>query len=336
MNRKIFNNLCTYAQKTNLDKLVISAAEKNIIIDGYQKNGTSRRFLLPKKLEQEFFINLQKILAISPGELMTEKRGKIKRSLDHLNYRLSVLPDNKREKIIINIIKPSLELWRLEQLGLSRADLKNLKLSCQKKSGLIIISSPPAQGKSSTLRALLLYLNSSDLSIYSLEDHPPYKLPGVSTMSARPENLERILRQDSDCLLIDNLDQPALLKGALRAAASGRLVIGSLTADNSWEALQKVWQINLPARLKLDSLKLIINQRLAKLSRQPKINNSNHRQLIGLFELFKLSPTLKNIILTKPELNNQKFLDKLKKTALKEGFRSWEDDKNQKIKEGLL
>lgn len=336
MNRKIFNNLCAYAQQAGLESLAISEGEKQVTIDGYQANGESRRLLLPKKLEEEFFSNLQKIFNIQPGELISEKSGQIKKRSGAFKYRLSTLPGRKHEKIIINLIKPTPELWRLNQLGLSRADRQDLKLVLQKNSGLIILSSPFGQGKSSTLRSLLLNANSDDLVIYSLDNHPLYKLPGVNLLPAKPEYLEKILQHDADWIFIDDLDQPGMLEAAVRAASTGRLVIGTLVAKDVFEAYDKIQELNLPLRLKLESVKLIINQRLAKLRRRPKLGQLNQRQTIGLFEVLKLSPTIKKTILSNQKLTGPKRQEKIKAAAIKEGFKSWTEDKAQKIKEGLL
>lgn len=87
----------------------------------------------------------------------------------------------------------------------------------------------------------------------------------------------------------------------------------------------------MPLKLKLDSLKLIINQRIADLKR------TNKRRAIGLFEVLELTPSFKKYLNeNKLETNKEKFWEKLGRLALKDGYEPLSFDRLKKIRDGLL
>jgi len=201
---------------------------------------------------------------------------------------LTILPAENNERIIINLINRPKRLFRLNQLGLQTADLRDLKKILKLRSGLIIISSPPGGGKSATLYSLLNALKPPELNIYLLSASE-LDLPGINQIKPSALNWEKINNHDSDIIGVDDLNEDWVLTNAFKAAAAGRLVLGTMTAENVQEVQTKINQIKLPVKLKMASLRIIINQRLAKLKR-PQPKSKDKRTEIGLFEILKLSP----------------------------------------------
>lgn len=289
MSKKIITSLFAYAAQTGAKNLVISGQADKISLDCHLPNGQTKRLSLPKKLEREFFANLQQIMSIAPGELFAHKYQKITDKKGDWKYYLTVLPEGKQEKIIISLVSQPKKDWRLSQLGLKTADLKEIKNMISRRSGLIIVSSPPNHGKSTTLYSLLPLLNHSAVNIYALDNNTPTNYPGLNQLAATKINWEKILQHDSDIIFADDLNEDWSLANALRAAASGRLVLGTITAETPLTVLEKIAALNLPNKLKLENLKLIINQRLVNLKRPASKNKLNDRQLIGSFKLLKLA-----------------------------------------------
>jgi type II secretory ATPase GspE/PulE/Tfp pilus assembly ATPase PilB-like protein len=336
MGKKIIANLFNYARQEGIDNIVI-ASDADRVSFYCSCLGKARRDLsLPKKLEQEFLANLRQILAIAPGELMAKKYYKIKSWNGQLNFYLTVLPSGAGEKIIIDIINRPQPLWRLGQLGLQSVDLKEMKRISQLRSGLVIVSSPFRGGKSATFYSLLLSLNNPSWNIYLLSENYPYEISGVNHLAPTAANWEKLLSHDCEAIFADDLDGPENLTLALRAASTGRLIIGTLTADDSGAVLDKILKIKLPLRLKLDALKVIVNQRLENLKKSRRGTRSGERQAIGLFEILKLTPELKEKILAVEGEKGEKTALKIKSLIRKSGFRPLESDRRQKIKDGLL
>jgi type II secretory ATPase GspE/PulE/Tfp pilus assembly ATPase PilB-like protein len=286
MSQKIITNLLNYAHQAGVSDLVITSQPEQIALDCYLPAGAQRHLTLPKKLEQEFFHNLRQILQIAPGELISRQYRQVATTAGEINLYLTILPDGNEEKIILNIINRPPQLWRLNQLGLRYADLRAVKKILSQPAGLVLITSPAGQGKSSTLYALLLELNDPSANIYLLAQHPPFTIPGVNLLNPTPANWERVRQHDSNIIFADSLDSAGALARAVNLAATGRLVIGTLTASDQRAALQQLDQLDLPKSLKSANLKMIISQKLSKLSRPANKQSASDRQLIGSFTLW--------------------------------------------------
>jgi type II secretory ATPase GspE/PulE/Tfp pilus assembly ATPase PilB-like protein len=314
--------------------LTITSRPHQISFDYLPADGVRREFSLPKKLEQNFIGNLRQILAVAPQELIVKKYCRLNDRQGRLAFYLTILPDGQGEKIIININNRENDIWRLNQLGLQTADRHALQKAICGRSGLIIVSSPPDGGKSTTLRSLLAELNDPRLNIYFLSENLPIELPGINLLANRPANWDKIIRHDCEIIAVDDLDEAGSLEKALRAAASGRLVLGTMTGDDSFEILNKLLAVNLPLKLKLDGLKMIASQRLADLKRSG--TKKNQRQKIALFEILSLNADLKKFLSETNSDETREFAAALEKIALTSGFRPWTTDRRQKIKDGLL
>jgi len=336
MSQKIIAKIFNYAASEGADNLVIAKRSGQLILDCYFSDREKQTLVLPKKLEPELFASLRKIMSIAPGEFASQKYGRLPHKSGGLNFYLTILPENSEEKIIINIVKKPPVLWRLKRLGLQSPDLRIIQAGLKAKSGLIIASSPDNQGRSTTLNSLLLELSDENKSIYYLNNQTEYEIPGVASLDNSAANWDKLLRLDSEIIFADGLDDDGSLESALRAAVSGRLVLGTMKADSVWEVLEKIEAAKLPLKLKLDSLKIILNQRLAALKRPPRKNNRDSRQKIALFETLKVTPPLKKFLI---ESKDQAFKTgqlKLEKIAAQEGFRPLDADRLKKKKEGLI
>lgn len=334
MSQKIIANIFNYAAREDARRLVIARRPDHLAVDYHFEGGDQQSFRVPKKLEEDFLANLRKILAIAPGELSGDKYCKIADKNSCLTFRVTILPDKNGEKIIINIIGRTVKPWRLSQLGLQAADLKTLRTVKRLRSGLILIAAPDGHGKSATLFSLLSLLNDPQLNIYFLSRYPEPEITGINRLKLTAANWEKVLRHDSDIIAADNLDGPSLSQ-ALRAAATGRLVLATISADNAFAALSAILKNQAPLKLKLDGLKMIIGQNLLGW-RQPKSRSARNRSGIGVFEILKITPNLKKFILNNETAPDKKFWEKLATLAAQEGFRPLEFDRRQKTKDGLL
>jgi len=337
MSKKIIKNLFNYALKEGASDLVITDAKDSLAIAYRFPDGSERFFDLPKKIEENLVKALRQLLMISPGELTVQKPCKISAKNQNFNFYLSILPDQNQEKIIIKIINKSSKNWRLKQLGLQLNDLRALKTSLKKRSGLILVSSPVDAGKSATLLALAQEINKENLNTYILEKNPSSRIPGINYLEPTPANWSSVLRHDSDLFIVDDLAAPENLRNALRAAGSGRLVLGALKADSSFEALYRSLTIDLPWKSKIDSLKLIVNQRVFEMKRKKTLRKKIGRQTIGVFEILDLNPSLKEILLAgEKEFQQKNFWKKFLTLAQATGFRPLAQDLSKKIKDGFL
>jgi len=336
MNKKIAAGLFRHASESGVKNMVIASRKSKVVMDYYFSDGTSRSFSLPQKMEQELFADLRQLLNINPGELASEKLVRLAGPQGRLDFHVTITPDRDKEKIMISILDRNQRNWRLNQLGLQNSQKKEINNFLNRRSGLLIVSSPPGHGKSATAFALAAETDSEKKDIYALEDWPETTLDGVNSLKQTPDNWARILKHDSDFIVADSLENEENLKNAFRAAESGRLVVGTMAADSSFEVLAKILKIDLPLKLKLDNLKMIINQRLEELNASLRHRRKNIRLSIGLFEILKMTPRLKTLITKGGDKTDRKFWENLITAAINEGFQPLETDRKKKTKSRII
>ncbi len=336
MSQKIITKIFNYANTEGAEHLVIHKHDNRLVLDCFCPGTDKQSLILPKRLEKEFLSSLRKITSIAPDELVSQKYCKLPHKNGCRYFYLTILPEAGSEKVIINFVKKSPTLWRLSQLGLQRADLQTLKKSLARKSGLVLISSPEGSGKSATLNALLLEMGDSSRSAYALMKYRAYDIPGITTMGSNPRNWDKIMKIDSQVIYSDDLDNAESLKEACQAAASGRLVFGAISAENCLVAIEKIMACPLPLKLKLDNLKIITNQRLAVLKRSKRLKNQHQRKTIGLFEVLKVSPAVREFLINHEGQNLKMHQEELAKLILQDGFVPLASDRQQKTRDGLI
>lgn len=339
MSKKIIANLFNYAAREGARDLVIEDTPDRLALSYHFHDGEQRSFGLPKKLEKDLGKTLRQVLKLAPDELTAKKYCKLEDKNYQLSFYLTISPSGMGEKIIINIIPKGRNLLRLKQLGLQRRSLGLVQKNLKRRSGLILISAPHGQGKSTTLYSLAQELNTPSRGLYFLGGLPEYKLDGVNYLNANKNNWAKVLNLDSDIIMAEiNSEEDFRLAGS--AAATGRLVLATINANSVWEVLSAYFKLKLPLKLKLDSLKLIINQRLAPLKRT-RTNKSKRTKIqrneIGLFETLELTPAINKYILdAAADKNKDKFWEKLGRLALKDGYEPLSFDHQNKTKNGIL
>jgi type IV pilus assembly protein PilB len=334
MINKTFSSLFNFAKQEKAERIVISGSASGHSCRCHLPDGEEAIFNLPKKLENDLAENLRALLKIAPGELASGKYCQLRDKNNNFNFQLSILPDKFGEKIIISIIQEDKKFLSLSQLGWQKDNLEILKSASNSRSGLIVISSPERQGRSTSLQAILNNINHENKNIYFL-GHSEFNTQGINFLENTSENWNRVLGHDSDiiALEIEEGDQETL-KRALTAASTGRLVIATIKSINALQALYKILKSDLPLKLILDNLKIITGQELIALKRQTA---KTKRKRIGVFETFVPRPETINFI-TKNQKNlaTAKFWEDFFQLAANDGYQPLIIDKNQKKKDGLV
>lgn len=339
MSKKIISNIFNYAVQEGVKDMVIEKLPKKISINYLFPDGEERAFTLPEKLEEELRATLRQVISLAPDDLTVKKYCKLKNKSGYFNFYLTILPSRNGEKMIVNLVPKENKSLRLKQLGLQSKDVKVLQAAIKHHSGLILIGSPAGQGKGTTLYSLLQELDTIGRSSYFLGDGLEYHLDNINCLTNTKNNWNRVLNLDSD-VIITEIGKEEDLNNTFMAAATGRLILATINANSVWEIMLAVLKLKFPLKLKLDSLRLITNQRVVPLERshlKMAYRKANERQNIGLFELLTVSPTIKKFLL-KEEGNKAKenFWKNLSRLALKNGYEPLGYDKQKKIKNGLI
>jgi type II secretory ATPase GspE/PulE/Tfp pilus assembly ATPase PilB-like protein len=189
-----------------------------------------------------------------------------------LNLRVETVPSFYGMDAVLRLFNLKVELFKLENLGLSAEESKVVNAIVERPTGLVMIVGPTGSGKTTTLYSLINTLNSTDRKIITLEDPVEYNIPGVVQIPVSgqlesksfAEKLRSVLRLDPDVVMVGEIRDADTAKTALQAALTGHLVLSTFHADNAAAALTRMIDMVGVNPLFASSIRLIMSQRLVR------------------------------------------------------------------------
>jgi len=221
--------------------------------------------------------NLLTRIKIISGMNITESRlpqdGAIKNLSDQidLDLRVSSLPTNEGEKIVIRILNYTMSSSGLENLGLSEKNLEKINKLIKMPNGIILVAGATGSGKSTTVYSILQILNTVSKNIITVEDPVEMKIEGINQVQVMSDigltfgaTLRSILRQDPDIIMIGEIRDDETARIAVRASITGHLVLSTIHTNNSLNTIERLLDMEVERYLLGSALTGIISQRLVK------------------------------------------------------------------------
>ena len=187
------------------------------------------------------------------------------------DLRLSSIPTHFGQDIAIRLFDPIRGARAISELGMDEVDVESLRSLLRRKSGLILVTGPVASGKSSTLYAMLDHLNDGTRKIHTIEDPIEHALSGImqSQVNSRinlgfGDLLTVVLRHSPDVIMIGEIRDRQTAETAIRAGASGQLVMATVHSKSAAEAVDMMVQYESNLKFLSSALIGVINQRLIR------------------------------------------------------------------------
>ncbi len=188
-----------------------------------------------------------------------------------IDVRVSTLPGNYGERVVMRVLDKTAGLMPLADLGLRPAQVAELEALSAAPHGIVLAAGPTGAGKTTTLYSLLKLANQAERNILTVEDPIEYDLPGVSQSQINAEigmtfaaGLRATLRQDPDVILVGEIRDGETAGVAAQAALTGHLVFSSLHANGSVGAVVRLRDLGLDNFLIAATLRGVIAQRLLR------------------------------------------------------------------------
>lgn len=267
------------------DYIIISSARSNasdihfdpredgmmirIRVDGDLQNFT----FIPKAYERNLTTRLKLLANMNITESRLPQDGAIKGNFGgtYLDMRVSCLPLNEGEKIVIRILDYTRSLQGLDSLGFNKQNLARLKRMIKVPNGIILITGETGSGKSTTVYSILETLNCEETNIITVEDPIEMNIEGLNQVQVNSEigmtfaaALRSILRQDPNIILIGEIRDSETAQIAVRSAITGHLVLSTIHTNNTLSTVERLLDMNVERYLLSTALTGIISQRLAK------------------------------------------------------------------------
>lgn len=192
------------------------------------------------------------------------------------DFRVNTLPVAGREKMVIRVLAPQMDSKeakadKIEIIGATEDDIKKIRYLASTPNGIVLTAGPTGSGKTTTLYAILRYLNSDTINITTIEDPVEIKLEGINQSSINTKagitfanSLRAILRQDPDTILIGEIRDYETLEVAISASLTGHLVLSTVHTNSASATITRLIEMGAKDYLISSTISGIIAQRLVK------------------------------------------------------------------------
>ena len=216
-------------------------------------------------------LKLMSNLDISEKRLPQDGRFNLRLGRKSIDVRLSTMPVQFGESVVLRILDQSDGVLPLEKVGMNAAHVEMFRRIVRRPYGLILITGPTGSGKTTTLYGALSELNTAEKKIITVEDPVEYRLPRISQVQIHDRIgldfttvLRATLRQDPDVLLVGEIRDADSAEIALRAAMTGHLVLSTLHTNDAITSALRLVDMGVDTFLVAASLKAVVAQRLVR------------------------------------------------------------------------
>jgi general secretion pathway protein E len=238
-------------------------------IDGtLYKVKTAHKGFLPSivsRVKIEANLNIAEKRLPQDGRITKKIKGKL------VDVRVSTIPTQRGERIVLRLLDKEQALLDLPALGFSRDKLSVIEDLIQRPNGIILVTGPTGAGKTTTLYACLNKINTPDLNILTVEDPVEYELRGIAQMPVQPKigltfaaGLRSFLRQDPDVIMVGEIRDHETAEIAIHASLTGHLVFSTLHTNDAAGAISRLVEMEVQPFLIASSLLAVLAQRLVR------------------------------------------------------------------------
>lgn len=270
---KLVNHILFQAAKEGASDIHIEAYEKELRVR-FRIDGNLYQRMIPPKRFQGAIVSRIKIMSnmnIAEKRLPQDGRIMIKVADKPLDLRVSVLPTNFGEKVVMRLLYKSSGTQELENINLSPKDYERVTKVIRRPNGIILVSGPTGSGKTTTLYSMLTRLNEPDVNLVTVEDPVEYTINGINQVNVNSKvgltfaaALRSILRQDPDVVLVGEIRDAETAKIATEAALTGHLVLSTIHTNNAPATVTRLIDMGIEPFLIASSLACVISQRLVR------------------------------------------------------------------------
>lgn len=312
-------------------------------------------------------IKIMSGMNIAEKRVPQDGRFKINASGKDVDFRVSTLPTNFGEKIVLRILDRSKALLDLKNIGIDEYNLSIYESIISKPYGIILISGPTGSGKTTTLYATLNKLNSPDKNIVTVEDPIEYNFKLINQVQTDETAgitfataLRSILRQDPDIIMVGEIRDRETAEISIQASLTGHLVLSTIHTNDAVSSVVRLIDMGIENFLVSSSLIGVVGQRLVrKICKSCKKSYRPEKELIerlgikeediifyrgegcpdckytgysgriGIYEVLKIDNQIKNMI------TKGKSIDEIRTVAMQNGFKTMYDSGLEIAKNGI-
>ena len=228
----------------------------------------------PKKLLPAIIARLKVMsgtMSIAEKRLPQDGRIQLKMGDKEVDLRVSSVPSNHGESIVMRILDKSALLLGLPELGFFSDDQHTFEQLIGLPDGILLVTGPTGSGKTTTLYACLNVINRPDRKIITVEDPVEYELPGINQVMVKADigmtfaaALRAMLRQAPNIIMIGEIRDAETANIAINASLTGHLVFSTLHTNDAPSAVARLADIGVKPFLIASAVRAVLAQRLVR------------------------------------------------------------------------
>jgi MSHA biogenesis protein MshE len=216
-------------------------------------------------------LKLMSGLDIAEKRIPQDGRFTVKVGNKIIDVRVSTMPTQYGESVVLRLLDQSANLMELDQLGMSPEMLVRFRGLIERSAGMVLVTGPTGSGKTTTLYSALHYLNRADMKIITVEDPVEYRLDRVNQVQVNAKIgldfarvLRTTLRQDPDIILVGEMRDRETVDIGLRAAITGHLVFSTLHTMSAIATVHRLMDVGAEGYMIAAAVHGIVAQRLVR------------------------------------------------------------------------
>jgi type IV pilus assembly protein PilB len=270
---KLVNYLLYNAVRENASDIHIEPGDKKLRVR-YRVDGKLYEKMRPPHQMHAAIVSRIKIMSeLDIAQRRLPQDGSIHVLMEGrpIDLRVSIMPGNFGEKVVVRVIDPQKVVFNFESLGFTYDNLRKFRQLIQSPNGIVLVTGPTGSGKNTTLYAALAELNSDEVNICTVEDPVECNMAAINQFQVNEgagfefsTALRSLLRQDPDIIMVGEIRDQTTANIAVQAALTGHLVLSTLHTNDAPGAVTRLLDLGVPPYLVSASLIAVLAQRLVR------------------------------------------------------------------------
>ncbi|MBW1989304.1 MAG: type II secretion system ATPase GspE [Deltaproteobacteria bacterium] len=292
---KLVNHILSQAVKGRASDIHIEPYQHSLKVR-YRVDGILYDLITPPKRIQSAMTSRVKVMAnlnIAEKRLPQDGRIEIKIGDKNVDIRVSTIPTQFGERVVMRLLDKSSRLFGLDDLGLNHEQMAGVNRIIHSSHGIVLVTGPTGSGKTTTLYAILSTINTPDINIITIEDPVEYQIEGIGQIQVNPKigltfarGLRSIVRQDPDVILVGEIRDTETAEIAVQSSLTGHLVFSTLHTNDSASAITRLIDMGVEPFLISSSVLAVAAQRLVRVlcenCKQPVVPDEAALAQIGM------------------------------------------------------
>lgn len=270
---QVVNTILTQAVRDRASDVHIEPMGDRVRIRNRIDGALHEVLSLPQSMAQALVSRIKIMADMNIVERRRPQDGQIETEVDGnaLDIRVSTTSTQYGEKTVLRILDKARALYDLSTLGMPSETEETYADIIRSPYGMVVCAGPTGSGKTTTLYATLMAINSDEINVMTVEDPVEYTFPTINQISIQEQagvtfsaGLRSILRQDPDAILVGEIRDVETARIAIQAALTGHFVLSTIHATDATSALHRFLDMGIESFLLASSMLAVVGQRLIR------------------------------------------------------------------------